>query len=175
MLNCDCYIAVLKLFNYVHKRTQALLRMLSIKCVTNHIYIYLIYMYTQDLVLNNLHGSYAIKPSQTYCPLKDISLPLEPCWWNLEYTDSILCHEVRQPPPSYNGVLKIWRMLSTPSLLLLPSFGKKAKAQLVYQNFFTCPNNTHHMKIRSEKLELLVNLTLCLWSGLITLIVISDL
>ena len=53
MLNCYCYIAKFETI-CVLKRAQARLTMLlSTKCVYKS-YIYLIYMYKEDLALNNL-------------------------------------------------------------------------------------------------------------------------
>ena len=56
----------MKLFNCVQKRALAHLRMLSTKCVYKS-YMYLIYMCTQDLALNNLQWliCHKIKPNQT--------------------------------------------------------------------------------------------------------------
>ena len=52
MLNCDCYLAILETI-CVQKRAQTCWRMLSTKCVYKS-YICLIYMYKDDLALNNL-------------------------------------------------------------------------------------------------------------------------
>ena len=43
MLNCECYIVMLKWFNCVQKRSQACFRMLSTKCVYKS-YIFNIYV-----------------------------------------------------------------------------------------------------------------------------------
>ena len=52
MINCVCSKAMLGTI-YVQKRAQPCLSMLSRKCVYKS-YIYLIYMYIEDWVLNNL-------------------------------------------------------------------------------------------------------------------------
>ena len=51
MLNCNCYIAIFGSISLSYL-AQACLQLLSTKYLTNH--IYLIYMYKEDLALNNL-------------------------------------------------------------------------------------------------------------------------